>query len=654
VVLDARPSPTGAHAAADAAVIVGIEDYAFLPDVPYAKRDAQAFADFLLYTRGIPSSHIARVATANREKILHAAHTAAEQAGAEGTVWLYFAGHGGASPTTGERMLMGIDVQPDLDTFAARSVGLAELQDVVTGAGASAVFVLDTCYTGQGRSGGELLAGKRFAVPAYAAAARPEVVEWSAASANQFSGPLPAARHGAFTYAVLGALRGWADGQLDGRRDGRITAEEARLYVEEALRSLQVRDQVPVLTGPSDRLLADHPGMEPPPELGGTTTAAGASPVGSPGGRFDGVTDVAAQLRAAEELKARLEVELATCLDEQEAERRAAATADWDKLAELRAMDGDEARRTTRPLVERYVGAYDKATVTCRNDLGEGERVVAIDEVAEARQWLGDSGPLGRVWKGASGYEMVQVPPGTFRMGLPKDLPGYNSFQRPHEVTITTGMWVGRYEVSQAVREAVTGERHDDGPRGRPASFGWCEAVAFANAMSRHDGLAAADGGVDGCSANAGRNVTWDRGADGYRLPTDAEWEYFARAGGQHLRYPGVERIEELCTVANIAPRWAPCDDGFDGLAAVGSLGPNAWGLHDVVGNARETCWDWHAGDRHTDGSAVSDPVADGTSATMRVHRGGSWSSEEYLTNLTFRASSSSGAGLRLVRTATD
>jgi len=284
------PLKTGASAPGDAAVVVGLEHYYELPEVPYAERDARAFADYLLYTRGVPSDRIHNVPKANREKILSAVQQAAEHAGSDGTVWVYFAGHGGASPDTGERMLMGIDVQPDLATFAARSVAVKEVREAATAGGAKAVLVLDTCYTGQGRSGTELLPGKRFAVPTYATDSGPQVIEWSAASANQFSGPLDGAQHGAFTYAVLGALRGWADGQLDDVRDGQVTAEEAKLYVEEALRSVGVRDQVPVLSaeGPREWVLAAHPKAEarptlsPPPAPAPAPAPQHASPAPAP------------------------------------------------------------------------------------------------------------------------------------------------------------------------------------------------------------------------------------------------------------------------------------------------------------------------------------------------------------------------------------
>jgi len=109
------PLKTGASAPGDAAVVIGLDTYYELPDVPYADRDAAAVRDFLIYTHGIPSNRVHVVPKANREKIQVAVDDAAELAGTGGTVWVYFAGHGAASPTTGERMLMGIASSPMSD-----------------------------------------------------------------------------------------------------------------------------------------------------------------------------------------------------------------------------------------------------------------------------------------------------------------------------------------------------------------------------------------------------------------------------------------------------------------------------------------------------------------------------------------------------------
>jgi hypothetical protein len=248
---------TGQKATRDAAVVIGLEDYAFIPDVPYAKRDAAAFYDFLLYTRGIPSDRIQLVTAAGKEGLEAAVSRAGQQAGAGGAVWVYFAGHGAANPSNGERMLLGDDVRSDATGFAARGVKVSDVEKLASSTGARPVLVLDTCYSGLGRNGETLIAKTRFAVPQYdARSAIVDGVEWNAAGPDQLSGPLEAVQHGAFTYFVLGALRGWADGELDGKRDGNVSGREADAYVRRALRSAQKLDQQPVWIGPTDPILA--------------------------------------------------------------------------------------------------------------------------------------------------------------------------------------------------------------------------------------------------------------------------------------------------------------------------------------------------------------------------------------------------------------
>jgi hypothetical protein len=243
------PLRTGASAPKDSAVVVGLEDYAFIADVPYARRDADAFQSFLLYSRGVPSHRIRNLTSGAVEHIRSAVEAAGRETGAGGRVWVYFAGHGAASPVTRERMLLGDDVRSDATSFEARAVTVSELEKLASVGGAEVVLVLDTCFAGVGRGGGALMANARFSVPAFVAPTTPTVWEWNAAGPNQLSGPLDEARHGAFTYFAVGALRGWADGELSGVRDGRVTAEEAQVYVTRALRARQVHDQAPVWVG---------------------------------------------------------------------------------------------------------------------------------------------------------------------------------------------------------------------------------------------------------------------------------------------------------------------------------------------------------------------------------------------------------------------
>jgi hypothetical protein len=263
------PLKTGNRTPADAAVVVGIEDYFVLPEVPHARSDAAIVRDLLVYTVGVPSDRV-RVLDGQpaKEQIMQAVNDAAKLAGPDGTVWFYFAGHGAASPSSGERMLLGADVQADLAVFDARSLRVEDIRNAASSHGGKAVLWVDACYTGRGRSGVDLVPGKRFAVPTYATAAKPQVLEWTAAGAGEWSGPIDEVQHGAFTYLSVGALRGWADGQLTGTRDGVVTVEEAKLYVEEGLRTLQIVDQHPEMSGGglTDALVrANH--LENPPNL---------------------------------------------------------------------------------------------------------------------------------------------------------------------------------------------------------------------------------------------------------------------------------------------------------------------------------------------------------------------------------------------------
>ncbi len=242
-----QPLRTGAKAPNDAAVVIGIEDYAFLPDVPYAERDAQAMEDVLVYTLGIPYDRVRRLGeNASREQILTAVDEAADLVGPEGTLWLYYAGHGAASASSGERILLGVDTMANAQSFEARAVPVSALK-AAAGDVHRTVLMVDACYAGASRGGQDLLAGKRFAVPSYVKPTTGGWIEWNAAQPDELSGPLEPVQHGAFTFAAVGALRGWADGQLSGEPDGTITLEEAQLFVAQTLRTVDVHDQKPDL-----------------------------------------------------------------------------------------------------------------------------------------------------------------------------------------------------------------------------------------------------------------------------------------------------------------------------------------------------------------------------------------------------------------------
>ncbi|MEO1259580.1 MAG: SUMF1/EgtB/PvdO family nonheme iron enzyme [Bacteroidota bacterium] len=170
----------------------------------------------------------------------------------------------------------------------------------------------------------------------------------------------------------------------------------------------------------------------------------------------------------------------------------------------------------------------------------------------------------------------------------------------------------------------------------------WNDAVAYCNWRSSKDGL-------QKVYAISGSNVTVNWNANGYRLPTEAEWEYAARSRGGGDKWGGTSNLQNL-------PLFVNCNlnnDGFQHTAPVGSLNPNGLGLYDMSGNVWEWCWDWHS---PYPSSAQTDPHGP-ASGDNRVRRGGSWNFSKNFSRCTKRASRSPAGrlhslGFRLAKSA--
>jgi formylglycine-generating enzyme required for sulfatase activity len=204
-------------------------------------------------------------------------------------------------------------------------------------------------------------------------------------------------------------------------------------------------------------------------------------------------------------------------------------------------------------------------------------------------------------------------------MGSPPDEGWRWSDEKRHEVTLSEGFLIGETEVTQAewasVMESNPGDFSgcDDCP---VEEVTWYEAVEYCNALSLLEGLQPAYE-IDGI------DVTWLSGTDGYRLPTESEWEYACRAGSSTALYSGDLKDGECGIDPNlISIAWYCANDYPRGTKEVARKQPNAWGLYDTSGNVYEWCWDWYAY-RYPDG-----PVCDPTGpkdGLYRVKRGGSW-----------------------------
>jgi formylglycine-generating enzyme required for sulfatase activity len=202
------------------------------------------------------------------------------------------------------------------------------------------------------------------------------------------------------------------------------------------------------------------------------------------------------------------------------------------------------------------------------------------------------------------GFVLVEA--GSFQMG---STDGTEDEKPIHSVNINRSFYISRDEVTQKQWREVMGSNpsHFKGDDLPVECVSWYEAVDYCNRLSRKEGLASA-------YRINGEQVSWDISANGYRLPTEAEWEYAARGGNKSrgYTYAGSNVVDQV--------GWYH-DNSGNKTHEVGQKRPNELGLYDMSGNVSEWCWDWY-GEYHS--SSQTDPRGP-SGGSDRVYRGGSW-----------------------------
>ena len=212
---------------------------------------------------------------------------------------------------------------------------------------------------------------------------------------------------------------------------------------------------------------------------------------------------------------------------------------------------------------------------------------------------------------------LVLIPAGLFSLGNTGSYEGEYDEKPPVTIIISKPFYISKYEITQQQYKAVMGNnpsefKGDDLP---VEQVSWYDALNFCNALSQSEGLTP-------CYTINGTKVTSDFEANAYRLPTEAEWEYAAKAGTKTDFYSG-----KLTYSGN-----SPIDPNLDKIAwysanssnathPVGQKAPNAFGLYDMSGNVWEWCWDRYAEYPSKETKDYQGPEI----GTYRVYRGGGW-----------------------------
>ncbi len=230
-------------------------------------------------------------------------------------------------------------------------------------------------------------------------------------------------------------------------------------------------------------------------------------------------------------------------------------------------------------------------------------------------------------------FNLSLIPAGGFNMGAPVGENCSNAEERPvHTVTLTRAFYMQRTEVTQGQWISVFGSNpaQHQGINYPVEMITWFDAVIYCNRLSQAEDFRPcyyADSAFvdvfDGEPPVTSGPVYWDRTALGYRLPTEAEWEYACRAGTTAAYFSGQPNVSCMWNDPNLDPlAWYWSNSGRQSRE-VGLKQSNAWNLYDMPGNVFEWCWDAWASDYYTYSPAV-DPAGPAESH-LRVTRGGTF-----------------------------
>lgn len=204
-------------------------------------------------------------------------------------------------------------------------------------------------------------------------------------------------------------------------------------------------------------------------------------------------------------------------------------------------------------------------------------------------------------------FDSVLVDAGTFIMGNNK---GLDNESPEHNVTISKSFYISKFETTERLWSLVMNDtsKYDFNSRKPKSNVSWLDAVKFCNSISKMKGL-------DTCYIFQADSVIWDQTKFGWRLPSEAEWEFACRAGTK-TELSGNNIADDMV--------WYNGNSGFN-KHTVGTKKANDLNIYDMHGNVWEWCWDWFSEDSYS--SSISLNPKGPNSGLRRVLRGGAYSS---------------------------
>jgi formylglycine-generating enzyme required for sulfatase activity len=286
----------------------------------------------------------------------------------------------------------------------------------------------------------------------------------------------------------------------------------------------------------------------------------------------------------------------------------------------------------------------------------EDERRKALVEIEKMKR-LGERTAVVSHWFGLvkreARFNMVYCPKGEFWMGS-EDGVGHKDERSRHKVKMTQGFWIGETQVTQELWKSVMGWNPSHFKymfkRKNPVeNMTWYDCLVFCNKLSKLEGFTPCFTLINikkGWYSIDKANVEWNRNANGYRLPTEAEWEYCAKAGSE-LTYSGSNDVDEVA--------WYYGNSGCK-THEVKTKKANGWGLYDMSGNVGEWCMDkWYNNAYQSRVNRIENPLLWENSPYARVVRGGSSGNLADYCRVAYRSGSEAGyrfkyRGFRLLR----